>query len=225
MFLDIKMELLSRKDAKAQGQVRYFTGLLCKNDHIAARYVSTHQCSLCVSEKRPSYVPVVRNVHPRTLAKRVKMLTYNTGDCCPNGHLADRYTTSGHCVTCHAEYYNTEEQKLKQTQYRKLNTHTKAIYDKEFDKNNKAYRSALKSANRAKRIKRIVSWDNELTTFVFEEAVRLCDLRQNITDYAWHVDHVIPLNGKLVSGLHVWNNLAVIPASENLSKGNRFILN
>lgn len=36
------------------------------------------------------------------------------------------------------------------------------------------------------------------------------------------VDHVIPLKGKLVSGLHVEHNLQVIPASENARKSNSF---
>ncbi len=38
-----------------------------------------------------------------------------------------------------------------------------------------------------------------------------------------HVDHVIPINGGMVSGLHVESNLKIIPAKMNLSKGNRIL--
>lgn len=43
------------------------------------------------------------------------------------------------------------------------------------------------------------------------------------TGEMWHVDHVLPLQGKEVCGLHTHTNLRVVPAIVNLRKGNKLI--
>lgn len=78
------------------------------------------------------------------------------------------------------------------------------------------------SAYRAKRKSAVASWDLELTDLVVLEAYNLCLAREKETSQKWHIDHAIPLRGHRVSGLHVWNNIQVIPAKINLMKSNKF---
>lgn len=62
------------------------------------------------------------------------------------------------------------------------------------------------------------AWANR---FFVQEAYALAKLRTKIFNTLWTVDHIVPLHSPIVCGLHVENNLRVIPHKHNASKGNR----
>jgi hypothetical protein len=71
---------------------------------------------------------------------------------------------------------------------------------------------AKKAKYRATKLKATPKWANLVT---IKEIYQTCPP-------GYHVDHIVPLQGKLVCGLHCEFNLQHLPASENLSKGNKF---
>lgn len=88
--------------------------------------------------------------------------------------------------------------------------------------NNRGLVYAQRRARRLSLLLRMPKWltvddRNQIASF-YKKAVAL----SNGTGVPHQVDHIVPLQGKLVSGLHVPWNLQVIPASENFSKSNRF---
>lgn len=89
----------------------------------------------------------------------------------------------------------------------------------EEERKQRAVDKTLSRATRAKQAR--AKWDSDFTEFVTKEAHHLRRLRNKVTGFDWHVDHIVPLKGKEVSGLHVWYNLQVIPKLLNLRKGNK----
>lgn len=80
-------------------------------------------------------------------------------------------------------------------------------------KRNPGKTAAQSMERRAAKLDRIVPWTehDEIEKF-YKEASSL-----ELT-----VDHIVPLRGREVSGLHVLANLQMLTQSENSAKGNRF---
>ena len=89
--------------------------------------------------------------------------------------------------------------------------------------NNPSKVSAMDARRRAAVNLRKPSWFTDEDHWMVEQAYELARLRTKIFKFPWHVDHIIPLQGKLVSGLHLPHNLQVIPGLENLQKSNCFV--
>ncbi len=101
----------------------------------------------------------------------------------------------------------------------KANPDRKVMADKAWRKNNPGLVAHLSKTYKTKKRSAAPVWRND---FLIEEAYRLAAFRSKLTGTQWHVDHIVPLQGRLVSGLHVESNLSVITARENGVKGNRY---
>lgn len=89
-------------------------------------------------------------------------------------------------------------------------------------KRNSGHHAFLAAKRRAYKTKATPNWLDDCQ----KEEIKLLYLfvaeRRKVTGLDLEVDHIVPLRGKTVCGLHVPWNLQVITAEENLKKGNRF---
>jgi hypothetical protein len=83
--------------------------------------------------------------------------------------------------------------------------------------------AAKETKRRASKLKATPSWLSEDHLKQIEIEYALSKWCTEVMNTTYHVDHIVPLKGKTVCGLHVPWNLRVIPASANLSKGNRYV--
>jgi len=88
---------------------------------------------------------------------------------------------------------------------------------------NKGKVNAYTIKRRAAKLKRTPAWLTEDDHWMMEQAYESAALRTKLFGFHWHVDHIFPLQGKYVSGLHVPTNLQVVPWLDNVSKANKYL--
>lgn len=90
---------------------------------------------------------------------------------------------------------------------------------KAWSDNNKHKILAKTRKRQAAKMQRTPAWLTKDDIWMMQEAYELAVKRSKLFGFQWDVDHIYPLQGKVVSGLHVPLNLQVIPAVENYRKG------
>lgn len=152
---------------------------------------------------------------------------------CPRGHRGERTVNGWGCCACADAARATPERKAYVRDFAARNAAGLKSYmaawkienisrkkksDAAWKRDNK---EAVYASNRKRQLakdSRILLASQGLTDFVFAEANHLAKLRKKRFGIRWEVDHVLPLFGREVSGLHVWNNFQVIPAEINRLK-------
>ena len=117
------------------------------------------------------------------------------------------------------EYAKNNDRSEYQKKYRSENRQALSDKKREYNERHPELKRANSARYRTFKMQRSPSWaDQERINEIYESAKKAADE----TGIPHHVDHVIPLQGKNVSGLHHQDNLLIVPGAENLSKGNRF---
>lgn len=178
---------------------------------------------------------------PRKQAQVDGLKFYSTGQPCKNQHTATRFTSSGECTECERQrregaqdgrraraaswYADNREAKIKTSAaWYAANPETAKAARRRWRDENKPASRANEAKRRTRELNAVAGWDAELTEFVMLEAADLAVRREAVTGFPWDVDHMIPLQARAASGLHVWNNLQVIPSVLNKSKFNKMTL-
>ena len=142
---------------------------------------------------------------------------------CHRAHNRKHYAENRDKIAARKKKYNAENpEKISASNKKYLAKHRDKVLARQKKHREKfPEKVAAKSAKRrAAELERIPSWSNDDDLKAIRKIYARCKKINELTGVEHHVDHVIPLQGENVSGLHHSTNLAIIPAALNLSKNN-----
>ena len=164
--------------------------------------------------------------------KKINPITnvpFKYGNVREDGFLFLKYKThkvkkNGFFEECWLSPQTFKKELNRMLEHQKLNSKQHSKTACEYAKRNRSKRNALAAKRRAKVILRTPKW---LTTEQHNQIEQFYVMAKQLeTVFPWkqHVDHIIPLQGKTVSGLHTPCNLQILSEKMNKQKSNRLEL-
>lgn len=220
------MDVISRVEAVSQALTHYFTGVPCGRGHVSKRYTKSAICFECAAMRKVLYRAADPQAHRNYNKKYAK---HNVEKVSASGKTY-RETNSDRIKAQQRIYRDANRDAINTARREKASANpgarkeqSRAYWERHSEKvlaKNKANRpkflgrdNHLSRLKKARKIQATPAWaDIESIKALYIEAARLQQ----------HVDHVIPLKGKLVSGLHVLNNLQLLEPVLNMQKNNSF---
>lgn len=126
--------------------------------------------------------------------------------------LLEKPAVASKAYKCGYDTICLECSRQKVREWRQTNKDKHNTLNREYQKRQKGVINAKTAKYQASKKQRVPLWANlEQIKKIYSECPK-----------GYHVDHIVPLQGELVSGLHVEYNLQYLPAIENKSKSNKW---
>jgi len=119
---------------------------------------------------------------------------------------------------------NRQEIAVKQSIYQKKNRKGANIRQGKYQKNNPGKVNANTANHRAAKLQATPPWITKEQKKEIQGFYILAKELQWLSEEPLQVDHIIPLQGENVSGLHVPWNLQILPRPLNASKNNKLVI-
>ena len=186
----------TRSEAKAQGSAYYFTGEPCKHGHIAPR------------KTKGACVDCLKLEWQRGNETRAEYFrAYNKSEA---GQKAKR------------DYYARNKEEVKIKAFSRPSSEKSAAKRKYKEANPDLYRELVSLRRRRFRLA-TPKWLTAEHKMEIRLKYRLAIEMSRATGVRHAVDHIVPLQGEEVCGLHVPWNLEVVTQEENLKKSNKLV--
>jgi hypothetical protein len=215
------MDIIKRKEALTKGLKRYYTGKPCKHGHLSERFVSNKGCLSCLQYHTKKYRNCIDN-------KAKIKATRQQWDEANKDHLKTwkkeyKIKNAESIKEYDIQYQINNRERINENSRRRqtleVNKIKKKAVDKQYRLDNKAKLAKDAILYKVKRYQATPRWyEPGLIKQIYFKRDELSQL-WGIT---LHVDHIVPLQGENVCGLHCWDNLQLLEASINLSKNNKF---
>ena len=215
-------EVISRADAREQGLKRYFTGEPCKHGHVDARFVYNKRCAECnrVAQAALRSSSSFRKNQALYQAARRQRLGRTTAMIESEARYRNKNRERRNIANREYERRRRIEQHEVIVAWRKHwnanNKHRLKEYADKYKARNPETYAARHRAHAKARDKRV-----RQATPAWADRRSIVEFYKNCPE-GHQVDHIIPLKGKIVSGLHVLENLQYLTVAENSKKWNHY---
>ena len=208
---------ITRAEAKAVGSPRYNTGKPCKHGHVADRFTSSGTCSECLAPRRREGMRKWAAENPEEKKRRAAEWYDKNRDEIIERVRENYYADIDKSRERAREYAASHKKEARQRAKKWAidNPDRKKQSNIAWTEANRDRSNSLKAKYRAAKRQACPPWLNKEMLDQIHEIYRLRRQISEATGIVHEVDHIVPLQGGTVCGLHVPWNLRVITKEKN----------